>query len=141
MSNTLTPDVLNSIKEIIRISNELRTERATLRNLEHERDVHRTTVLNHYHGSVKLVTPLGNVVIKDREYNSKFSLEEIRDIFTNLDSIPDNYKQILLTVLEQEADKKHTTTRTLTVQRQQTLKNKKHRKHKSKAKTLKQAIK
>ena len=132
----ISPDVLRSIREILRIGGELREHRTKERQLEQERAEHRENVLKHYSGSVRFVTPYGNVVIRNRESPTKFSLEDIRDILQGIEEIPDDMRTRIQSRFDEEADKHTKTTRTLTVQRQQTLKARR-RTRRNKSQTLK----
>lgn len=106
------------------------------RHLEQERAEHRENVLKYYSGSVRFVTPYGNVVIRNRDSPTKFSLEDVRDILQGIEDIPEEIRTRVQTRFDEEADKHTKTTRTLTVQRQQTLKAR-HRNRRNKSKTLK----
>lgn len=132
----IPPDVLRSIREILRIGGELREHRTKERHLEQERAEHRENVLKHYSGAVRFVTPYGNVVIRNRESPTKFSLEDVRDVLQGIEDIPEDIRTRIQTRFEEEADKHTKTTRTLTVQRQQTLKVRCH-KRRNKSQTLK----
>jgi len=129
-------DVLHSIREILRIGKELREHRIKERRLEQQRAEYRDTVLTYYSGSVRFVTPYGNVVIRNRESPTKFSLEDIRDVLQSIEDIPNDMREHIQSKFDEEADKHTKTTRTLTVQRQQTLKTR-HRKRRNKSQTLK----
>ena len=129
-------DVLQSIRDILRIGNELREYRVNVRRLEKERAEHRANVLEHYSDSVRFITPYGNVVIQNRESPMKFSLEDIRDILQSIEDIPEDTRTKVQTVFEEESDKHTKTTRTVSIQRQQTLKAK-HKKRNKKSQTLK----
>lgn len=124
----IPPDVLGSIREILRIGNELREHRIRERQLEKERTVHRETVLEHYQGNVRFVTPVGNVIIRERESPTKFSLEDIRDILSGITEVSDEIRNRIQERFDEEAERHTKTTRTLTVQRQQTLKARRKRK-------------
>jgi hypothetical protein len=131
----ITPDVLRSIREILRIGNELREYRTKERRLEHERAKHRENVLTHYSGPVRFVTPYGNVVIRNRHSSTKFSLEDIRAVLQSAEDIPEDVRTRIQARFDEEADKHTKTTRTLTVQRQQTLKTRRHNRR-NKSQTL-----
>lgn len=129
-------DVLRSIREILRIGNELRECRLAERRLEKEREEHRERVLEHYNESVRFVTPYGNVLVGNRESPAKFSLEDVRDILQGIEGINEETRAVIQGRFDEEASKLTKTTRTVSVQRQQTLKAK-HRKKRKKSQTLK----
>lgn len=137
----IKPDVLQSIREILNIGKDLRELRQRERQLEHSRAEHRENVLKHYDGSVRFVTPYGNVIIRTRESPVKFSLEDVRDILQSTEGVSDDVIAKFQTRFDEEADIHTKTTRTLTVQRhrQQTAKARKKRTHKSQ--TLKHNVK
>jgi hypothetical protein len=127
---------LESIKEILKIDNKLKSLRSIQKKLEETKSIYRERILETYKENTKFKTPYGNLILKNWQTNYKFSLQEIRDVIKGIDFISDDLYEKIITIFERKSESQSKTVRTLTVRRPKTEK-RKDRTHREKNKTFK----
>ena len=131
----MDPEIYTSTKEILRIDNELKHIRTTIRTLEAEKEYHREILLNKIGSNTRIKTPIGDIVIDERDKGVRFSIEDIRDIIESCIELSEHSRDCLLLRFEKEESSLRTKIRTLSVKKPHT------RKHKSKQRKTNKTVK
>lgn len=111
------PDIMNAIKEVLKISPQIHALRKQLRQLEKIQRDHRDILKEHYGNNTIIHTNVGSIRIKERYIDSKLSIEDIRDIFHTVNWIGSDTKERLLKLFEEECEGKRKYSKTLTVRK------------------------
>jgi hypothetical protein len=109
--------VLQSIKEVLRLDHILQEERRKLKVLETEYEKHRDILKQHYGENTLIKTSNGNILIRERIYDGKLSMEDLRDIMDEIDWIGIDTKERLLDMFTDHCSKNKRTARMLTIRR------------------------
>lgn len=118
--SSVSPEILNAIRELIRLDRELRELRIQQRLLDTKRNEQREKILAHYKENARFKTPMGDIVVRTREIPSRFTLEDIRDILIEANFLREEDREHLTRLFEEEADNNSRTTRTLSVRKPHT---------------------
>lgn len=132
--SSVSPEILDAIRELIRLDRELRELRIQQRLLDTRRNEQREKILAHYKENARFKTPMGDIVVRTREIPSRFTLEDIRDILIEANFLREEDREHLTRLFEEEAENKSRTTRTLSVRKPHT----RRRLRRSQNKTAKQ---
>jgi hypothetical protein len=117
-------DIMNSIREVIRLSPFIKEKRKELRELETQQNIHRDLLKEHYGNNTVIRTSAGDITIREKTQDGKLSLEDIHTLFDTIDWLGDDTKTRLLKQIDDLCGSMRKYSKTLTVRKSKRKRNK-----------------
>jgi hypothetical protein len=121
------PEIIEAIREVIRLNPQIKNARKQLRELENEQSEYRERLKERYGDNTVIKTSAGDITIRERVQDGRISLEDLRDLFETIDWVGDDTKERLIGKIEELCISKRKYSKTLTVRKTRRKQTRKHK--------------